>query len=503
MPTHLQYFLEMLKPFFLALSVSFYSAIPSSVSAAPPFTSACEDGSNPIHNVYHECSRYRLFMQTIGRSPVFLAFVEPSARSPMSYFGHVFLVFGSPNNPFSRVLSFSAMIPSGSSYFGVLTKGGMGALDGRFVFSPLHLINDLYASGELRNITFYPLELTQSESESLKLNVYDRYFEKQNYDFFNKNCATKLLELFSSFASESGVAFEVNGIRTPSGVVHRLRQHGFIATEGERVRSDLERLFLLKQQDSGGLDLENYIRDLEAKVSFKHFGIAVDDYKERRKKLFDENDFEISSSLSSASDLPSNKLGLGFIYHESGSALSLSYSPYYLRSTDAQFSFFNETTATIADVEFAVGENSSSLKKVDLLYLESLNKKAGSIWLPSWSLYLGKDERLGSLSKSESFFRVSVGKSIGTEKLIITLMPQYEWGLEDGVHGLNLAGSVGLWQGRSRYSVNLIKSLLTSRSDMKDGLSVEYSFRVRNQFFVSAKGRDHGNVELGVSYRFR
>ena len=59
----------------------------------------------------HDCKKVQNFLDKTNNSSILLAYVNPSVRSPMSYFGHTFIVFNYDFSPFDRTVSFSSFIP--------------------------------------------------------------------------------------------------------------------------------------------------------------------------------------------------------------------------------------------------------------------------------------------------------------------------------------------------------------------------------------------------------
>ena len=55
------------------------------------------------------------FEKELHFEDIYIAFVQPSLISPMSYFGHTFMVFKKNNSwDFSKTFSFTAVIPENS-----------------------------------------------------------------------------------------------------------------------------------------------------------------------------------------------------------------------------------------------------------------------------------------------------------------------------------------------------------------------------------------------------
>jgi|GEM_PF-5896570 len=423
--------------------------------------------------IFAGCKKLNSYLSRIDLSEVHLVFVEPSTRSPMSYFGHTFLVFGSLDDPFSQVLSFSAVIPDEAGYFEVLLKGSVGELQGKYIFTPFHLVRDLYLTAELRNMSSYSLVLTDYQKTLLGLTVYEQYSEQYTYSFFFKNCATELIALFKQF--DSGLRANSLLALAPANVVSDLSRSNLLSERIDIHYSDLEELFFLDNNPQPNQKaLSDRKKDLEAKIAFKHLKAPLDDHYERRLKIFPQSDLNMPKDLTSASSLPNQKLWLGGFEEEGKNGLLLGYSPTFIDRYTSKLSLSNETTAKIFNIEAEVIKEQLSLREFDLLHLESYNKKAGQIWLPSWEFYVGRDRRLGTLDNSENFFRISYGKSIGNNAFIASLMPQYEWSASSGTHLMNIHAALGMWSKLGRLSVESVANIIANKTHYLDGTEFRY-----------------------------
>jgi len=127
---------------------------------------------------------------------VWLVIASPSVKSPMSYFGHVALVFRRQNDLyFSRAISFLADSDGHDSDLSLMLRGATGAIPGKYTVNSFHQLINKYVEVDQRAVTAYQLVIAPEELDLLARHLVEVDGVLIDYNFFTNNCSTGIRTL--------------------------------------------------------------------------------------------------------------------------------------------------------------------------------------------------------------------------------------------------------------------------------------------------------------------
>ena len=184
---------------------------------------------NDLAVLFRECPKLNKYIIQSKFDSILLAFANPTLSTPMSYFGHNFLIFKKKESlSFSKVFSYSAIINKEDTFIELAKKSIFGGLKGRYSFTNFYNIRYEYIEKEQRSLTLYPLNLTQKEKDLILLKAYELYNNEGIYNFFNQNCTTELLSFLSDIKTELKDSYSNSIYVQPSQLVHLFIQKKII-----------------------------------------------------------------------------------------------------------------------------------------------------------------------------------------------------------------------------------------------------------------------------------
>lgn len=159
-----------------------------------------------------------------GFNKLSIIFAAQNTKSPLSMFGHIYLVFHNEKNPEPNSVSFefTASIDSAKDYLGTLT----GAVPG---FYKLDYLDNKRREYDLENRSSwrYRINLTEKELDVFKKKIVELEGEKYKYSVFKRNCATYLAEQISKI---KGIPYQPESILfdSPDAVIRWLHKNELI-----------------------------------------------------------------------------------------------------------------------------------------------------------------------------------------------------------------------------------------------------------------------------------
>jgi hypothetical protein len=453
---------------------------------------------------FEDCKEVKHFLNQTQNNEILFAYVSPSVRSPMSYFGHEFIVFNNDYSPFSRVISYSAIIPDDISYTNLMYKGAVGKLTGRYVFSPLHMISHEYLSIEQRNIVLYRLDFDEYENTLFRLLAYELYYATFEYDFFYQNCASEMLQLIATIKPTIQERLDLSAVTQPSEVIRILKSNGIIEDPILKYYSDIENLFLadVASEDTNRSDITNYIENKKSSIYFKYFKNPPTDYIEQQKLMFDYEPFVAPFEQYPVSELPSQTISIGFNKNHDEKRMILSYSPGLIDKNETRFSYLNETTLKVMNIALGINKDNVQVEKFDLIELTSLNKIPSNILLPSWGMYIGYSSEQGEYIEPDALFKFNYGYSVGGLNNLFSLLPEYQYNFTENAYSFKINSIASLWSNFGKFSVKYSKSLYRSEYNESSNTIFEYKSKFFNTSQIGIEASNNRYVNIDVSYRF-
>ncbi|MFC1589506.1 DUF4105 domain-containing protein [Pseudomonadota bacterium] len=457
---------------------------------------------------FSSCQKLSKYLEQTINSSILFGYVDPNVKSPMSYFGHGFIVFSNNLSPFSRTISYSAIIPNEISYFELMKKGAIGELEGRFTFNPLHLMFDQYLSVEQRNIYLYDLKFDEFENKLFRLQSYEIFHATFDYHFFTQNCASELLQLISSVKPELLDGMNKRDVIQPSQVVQLLKEYKLIDDVMLTKYSDLDSMFYanneLKNENSGKNknDIKSFIASKKADLYFKYFKKPLKNHLEYKSQPYLYEPDIKGLKQKPISDISPNKIGIGFNEAHDKNNIIVNYSPGLLKKNESRFSYLNETTLQLLNISIAVTEDDVLLKRLDLLELESLNKITNDVVIPSWRFYIGYNQNYGVFESPKRLVEFSYGYSVGGLNDILSFQPQFSYNLSEDAYALQANVSASVWSDIGNFTVNYIPDLYQSKENKSRRTIFEYKTNFINSSQFNLVLSNHDFFTLGYSYRF-
>lgn len=191
-----------------------------------------------------------------------LIFAGPFMGNPSSLFGHTFIKIYSKPKAQGRIdygVNYSALTGHDSGLLYAF-RGLFGSYSGGYALKPFDDLTREYTHLEGRNLTMYPLQLTEKELYLLVLHLLELDQIKIPYYFFTRNCASELMDLMQGAWPEQNL--ELPGLlKLPVTSIKTLGAAGVIdvthPTFKLALKTQIEDLYekLSKREKSAARDL--------------------------------------------------------------------------------------------------------------------------------------------------------------------------------------------------------------------------------------------------------
>lgn len=322
-------------------------------------------------------------LHSAARSKKFLSlvFAGENLRSPISAFGHTFVVFHNEEvpEPDSVALEFLG-ITENISFSGL--KALAGSLPGKYRWTCL-VEKELLYDQENRDLWFYKINMTESE----RLNLIEEVsLGELKYGFIRNNCADRIHDLILKAARRTE-PFEF--IHEPIKGVRNLQEQGLVSRAGFRQPSSLKKLrhayneLNVAEQES----FDSTLKTEDMQSLSRPVAVAVSRYvnfRHRREPEAQRREFLFNLKTRFADQpLESDTSGAAAAVHESSSLRSISISSSIDR-LELRFSpggqnrwSFHEGAFVHSDLEFftfgiGIRRENVFLREFTLLRMDSL-----------------------------------------------------------------------------------------------------------------------------------
>ncbi|MBF0471856.1 MAG: DUF4105 domain-containing protein [Gammaproteobacteria bacterium] len=462
---------------------------------------------------------------------LYIAFISPSLNTPMSYFGHSFLILKNKYGwDFSVVISYSANISKYNRMIDILADGASGHMQGEYVISIFHEIKRYYTEVEQRSIIAYKIDLYDDALNAIINEVKAKNNNSYKYDFFTQNCSSEVARLLSPILSDIDSIIDKLLIKQPSMIVEMFKKNGFISTTPIVMASSLEMLFykydkLNKRQisliESIESDPENYLSNVHVlpkeknhevydfifekkRIQFQHFNDPGANYSDlisipHKKQYIDE----FPDFIGTLPNTYPSRLSFSLMESRKNRFLVLGFMPSYLNRDELRFSALNESTLKVLNIEIIQSSKDLRLNKLDILELASYNKSFSDISLPTWQFYLGyKDYFFNTELKTLASF--GYGVSVGSYNFLASVVPVFS--LETS--GYTLSGQLLLSYWLQNHNLSYIRRMYIGPKK-KNHLYCDYlhelDFSIRLNENLNVKLSFTGPIKtssISVGFRF-
>jgi hypothetical protein len=470
-------------------------------------------------------SSFEQYKKQLALDEIYIAFVQPSLISPMSYFGHTFLVFKKRGTwEFSKTFSFSAIIPNHISSKDLIINGASGKLNGRFVIGNFHEFKHAYLAKEQRDISLYKLQLTEHEKNQLIYKSFQVYDNEFTYHFFQKNCSTELIRYLSTVRPNLAEKLNEIRIKDPSSTLNLLAYEKLIVkndiTHFSKITHGFSQYLELDSssraqvnshlsQDYSNASFDEFDSDVKATLSttssllFNFLNDPPPLYKELQNQTYSSNSKQIKPLKKNLTHTSPARISLGLRYLDNRAMGSLSFMPSHIERFEERFSYVNETTLKAFYSEIDFDDSKITLEQFDLLELAAYNKSFSKIIIPTWRLYAGYNDNYSAANHS-FMSEIGYGLSFGTTDLLISVMPQINIDITHKTLTSQINTLVSYWFGPSNLSYNFIGNISGHRG--KNNIhDIKLNFSIKNNLSVTVTNNikdSEFNVMLNKRFSF-
>jgi hypothetical protein len=445
------------------------------------------------------------YKEQLALEDIYIAFVQPSLISPMSYFRHTFLIFKKHGTwEFSKTFSFSAVIPNHISKKNLITDGALGKLNGRFVIGNFHEFKHAYLSKEQRGISLYKLNLTNAEKNLLIEKSFQVYDQDFSYHFFEQNCSTELIKYLSTVKPNLSPKLNNLFIKDPASTLNLLINENLILENGQIYFPKITHGFsqFLKLDDKSQKKINNHLisqnftdqlstlddaeKETLANVSsllFTFFNDPPPLYKEFQNQTFPNNVTHIPPLKKSLAYTSPARLSYGLKHTDKHVVGSISFMPSHRERFEGRFSYMNETTLKTFYAEINFNEDQLTLEQFDLFELASYNKSFSKVIIPSWRFYTGYNDHYRQGTHS-LISEIGYGFSFGTTNSLASLMPQIHVDLTKRTLTSQVSALASYWFDTTNLSYGFIGNI-TGHKEKNNIHQLKLNIPIKHNYSVT------------------
>ena len=426
------------------------------------------------------------FEKELHFEDIYIAFVQPSLISPMSYFGHTFMVFKKNNSwDFSKTFSFTAVIPEKISNNDLLFSGATGKLKGRYVIGNLHEFKHAYLKKEQRGISLHKLNLTENEKKILVSSAYKLYSQTFDYHFFEQNCTTELITFLAEIRPSLLKKLQALAIKEPASTLNLLMSEGLIDKNNSFYPPKITYVFdtYLKLDNASRLLVNSYLDDVTpsknyaeedddikeslintSSLLFNFFNSPPVLYKEFQQLTYTNAIEGVTPLKTTSSYTEPTRISFGVKQVDNKTFGSIGFMISHLERFEERFSFVNESTLKTFDTSIKLDKDKVEIDKIDLFELAAYNKSFGEVFIPSWRIYAGYNDKY-NYDKHSIMSEIGYGLSFGTKDLLFSFMPQIRLDLNQGTITSQLNGLASYWYGKTNISYNFVGNITRHKGE--------------------------------------
>ena len=161
---------------------------------------------------------------------MYSAYVAPTTDSPMSFFGHNFLMFYLPDAPMlSPCINFYAHYEHLSG-FGTVIEGLKGTLESYYDFKPFHVTFLDYTATRDRSISMSPMNMEVGKERLLKILSELSSGTYHEYSFLWHNCSHGFMDLLHSL--DEDIVFNEDRALSPAMGIRMFSEKGLVGKPG-------------------------------------------------------------------------------------------------------------------------------------------------------------------------------------------------------------------------------------------------------------------------------
>lgn len=421
----------------------------SNICLYPARYSFVRDFIDPSISFAH-CSELNEFLSAADGDNLSIVFASPYSGSPMSYFGHTFLLIENAQRPmFSAAIGFAAEIPDQMGGFELSWRGLTGFLPARFTVEPLFLLRHKYLVEEQRYLLHYRTNFEAPEIKRILYFLFEIGAADFSYAFFSVNCTSQLVPLLGVGRPSLRNDSRLLPVTYPSDLVDLVVENdAVIATTSEAPIADSAFDFLWRSEREVRTNFRSVLRQRDKEAVLQSLSLDEEQENEVKRLLVDHYQVLFYRYGRANSDY-SDVLSLGFPppdYQEieypgrvrhpmslqfgwtSGVAddqLIITYRPALVSRAENASSLLGEASLEFFSISTAVGLGSVFLSQLTLANLESFTRINRFSRTPSWVLQASINRH--PVSQRYYFAgEVGLGASLGPRSFFVFVLPSVE-----------------------------------------------------------------------------
>lgn len=399
---------------------------------------------------FSHCSELQDFLSAVNGDRMSIVFASPYSGSPMSYFGHTFLLLHRPAQPqFSAAIGFAADIPDNTGPFELSWKGLTGSLPASFTVDPLFLLRHKYLTEEQRYLIRYETDFSAAEIERVLLFLYEVAPANYDYSFFSVNCTSELMPLLQVGRPMIDVDSRVIPVTYPSDLVELAIDNDMVvqkAVDPPIAESALQLLWdsnrsvrdgfrnalqrSNKQEFIHSLALSPEEQDTIRKLVVDHYRVMFHRYGRVNSDYSGALSLDFYPRGDQPADYPGRvrhpmSVRLGWTSGNPRDQVFVTYRPALISRTENAYSLMGEASLEFLSPTFSIGPDTVDLARFTIVNLESFSRVNRFSRAPSWRLQASIDRE----PQTERYFfegQFGLGFGFGPESVLMFLLPAVE-----------------------------------------------------------------------------
>lgn len=475
---------------------------------------------------FEHCVDLQKFLKDSRGETASIVFASSFLGSPSSYFGHTFIKINKKDNPFfSQTISFAAEVPQDTNFFRLISKGMSGGFEGRYTVAPYFKLTEGYNIIEQRTLYEYKLNLTKEQIEDMLWHTYEMLSIRIPYKFFTENCSYEIFWLFEAIKYNDNIINELSTFVLPYETIHVLKTRNMVVdyqvrkplieelyqtyndlTDDEKrffselkdsttKQQDIKSAKLSKQEQNRAIFLLNGYYD----ILFKRFKISKADFNEVKAMSYEKIN---SSSSQDFEPKKSSRVSFGSIKKHNQVGQVLNFRPVLFDRFEERDNFLSESTLEFLNVGISNFDNKARIENIDIIKMESFNKRFDFYEPLSWRVYMGLDRSFETDSLEPI---IELGRGITKGNEILSFYGLVQAGIYPSQAAINLQGLMGLslWLEQVHINFDYKQNILNygGKSKDKQQVSLFYPFtkEIGVQLIYEAK---MNNKNILFSYKF-
>lgn len=475
---------------------------------------------------FNHCDELQGYLKESRGKSASLVFASSFLGSPASYFGHTFISLNKEKNiHFSETFGYAAELPQSGSPISLIVKGVSGQYNGRYVLAPYYQMLESYSVVEQRTLYEYMLDLNQSELENMLWHSYELQNINVPYKFFTENCAYEVFWLIEVARPSTNLRKKLKPYVIPYETIQVLKDENMVLEHKKRqpliehlyrvystLNNDEKKLFsewkesAHKEIDLANLNIEETTKNKFAELINGYYDILFKKHHTSKADFYDVKKIPFKTTqLEDVIDFEPrkpHKASLGTVFKNGNSGEIFTFRPVLLDRFEERDSLLSESTLEFLNVTFSRIDNNIRLENLDIIKVESLNKRFDFYEPNSWRVYLGANRTFNNNSLS-SVFEAGTGLTKGND--IFSAYGLIQMAIYPTQVAINLQGLLGLslWIEKGHVNFDYKESFANSGGSSKKEQLLSFYYPLGKKFSVRISDEfEYKEKRFTVDYKF-